>query len=38
MALREAGRDARTFGIAVRLAVGAVDPETWIARARELQS
>jgi probable F420-dependent oxidoreductase len=37
-ALREAGRDASTFGIAARLPVGSGDPETWIARARELQS
>src|SRR5579859_1716394 len=37
-ALREGGRDARNFGIAARLAVGAADSETWIAQARQLQS
>jgi alkanesulfonate monooxygenase SsuD/methylene tetrahydromethanopterin reductase-like flavin-dependent oxidoreductase (luciferase family) len=37
-ALLEAGREATSFGIAVRLAVGAGDPETWIGQARELQS
>jgi probable F420-dependent oxidoreductase len=37
-ALREAGREGKAFGIAVRMAVGAGDPETWIAQARELQS
>jgi hypothetical protein len=36
--LLEAGREATSFGVAVRLAVGAGDPETWIGQARKLQS
>jgi len=36
--LRETGRDPSTFGIAVRLAVGAGGPETWIAEARTLHA
>jgi alkanesulfonate monooxygenase SsuD/methylene tetrahydromethanopterin reductase-like flavin-dependent oxidoreductase (luciferase family) len=37
-ALLDGGREPTSFGIAVRLAVGAGDPETWIRQARELQS